>query len=131
MLQKLNIFAHCYSTGNFEELEQYLAEDCQMDSFWVFETMFGKDAIFAYLCQKGETLQKHRRCPRCTVVKLESPWNESRSSNVTVWTPEYEYGVLMEQSPTSRVLVLLKVNAVQKINHIDFCAPEMFCFSPL
>ena len=141
MRNKLEIFGRCYTTGCFEELESHLAENCKMTSYWVLETMCGKEQVFPYLLEKGKTLKKHNKCPQCTVVELVRGGGANslvrqedgsfREARVSIWHKNGDLALLMEQSQNGCVMVLLKLDADGLIRKIDFTDPDFFCFRPL
>lgn len=143
-LAHLKTLCECYSTGNFEPLFFFLAEDVVLESQWVMQPNVGKEAVVEYLSGKGRTLQKNNCCPKCGIVRLVGNLNsvegnisvngkEPERGKVGLWYPDGKLCMYMTQTlgeKTNGVIVDIKTDDHNMISRIDLCMPELFRFEP-
>ncbi len=136
----LNIIADAYESGNFENVFEYLADDCVFESQWVMVPNTGIEEVKDYLISKGETLKRTGYFPDCDIVELLG--NHKIVENVDLIVNEenkhgsfslmYEPGelcLLMKQTideKESKTILRLTLNQEYKVSRIDLCMPTLF-----
>lgn len=140
----LKVIAECYSTGEFEKLYPYLADDCVWESQWRWDPEVGKEAVIKYFDAKGKALRESNSCPKCTIVRLVGSMNPVKTDNLNVNGEKhsgyaalyYDDGKLciyMGQKlhdTESGVILDVKLNRENLIKRIDICMPELFRYEP-
>ena len=137
----LSVLEDGYTTGNFEGLFPFLAQDCVMESQWVLTPNTGYEAVTAYFTGKGNTLAKSGNFPSCSIVELLGNCNPVKNASVSLngGKPEvaslglmYTPGKLcleMRQTIDDKenvVIVDATLNEYGLVKRIDLCMPELF-----
>ena len=137
----LSVLEDGYTTGNFEGLFPFLAQDCVMESQWVLTPNTGYEAVTAYFTGKGNTLAKSGNFPSCSIVELLGNCNPVKNASVSLddGKPEatslglmYTPGKLcLEMRQTiddkeNAVIVDVTLNESGLVKRIDLCMPELF-----
>ena len=108
-----------YTTGNFEELFPFMIDDYEHSSFWVFDTLTGKDACIKYYKRIGKAIQKGSM-PKGFIVKLKSSLDG--------------IAVILEQeidNKITRVLIIPTLTENELLKSILVTEPGLFHFETL
>ncbi len=112
LISCLRLVSDGYTTGNFTPLYSALSESCVFNSFWVLDSLNGKEQIVNYLSGKGEAIKRARSFPQCILAEV-----------VNMGT----YGLYMHQgADTEGVLVLLELDECNLIRQIDLTSPAIY-----
>ena len=137
----LSVLEDGYTTGSFEGLFPFLAQDCVMESQWVLTPNTGYEAVTAYFSGKGNTLAKSGNFPHCSIVELLGNCDLVKSASVSLngGKPDvaalglmYTPGKLcLEMRQTiddkeNAVIVDVTLNESGLVKRIDLCMPELF-----
>ena len=132
-----------YSTGDFEGLFPYLAQDCVLESQWVLTPLCGYEEVVTYFSGKGKSIARDKCFPSCYIVELIGDCNPSGPAAVSMkgvvpHNPSFDemnaagkLCLLMEQTidgETNGLLVDIQLNEEENVKRIDLCVPELFRF---
>ena len=137
----LSVLRDGYTTGNFEGLFPFLAQDCVMESQWVLTPNTGYDAVAAYYTEKGNTLVESGSFPNCSIVELLGNCNPVKNASGSLNGGKQEASSLghmytpgklcLEMKQTiddkeNAVIVDVTLNESGLVKRIDLCMPELF-----
>lgn len=111
----LTILGNGYCTGNFNEIFEYLDDNCVWESQWVIEAKSGIDAVKEYYITKGKLLKEHNS--KCSFKIVET--NTLRNSLGLVVVQEVD-------GKKNEVYLEVKISEKYKILRIDVCNPAFF-----
>ena len=119
LYRHLRTLRQCYTTGQFEALSMFLAEDCVFETQWMLEPRVGKLPVLAYFMKKGILMRDSNSCPHGIIVEVQHPYRK--------------LALLLRQrlnDKTNDVIVDIQIDEEDKISRIDVCMPQFFQYIP-
>ena len=139
--EHLKVLAKGYTTGDFSELFERLADDCVWESMDVLYPRTGYEVVKAYYEEKGKLFIQNNSCPQTAIIveldgnlNMESDITDEQGKSLSRVGLLYNHGELclyMEQkleNETATSLVRITLNSDYKIRRIDMCEPSFFSF---
>ena len=121
-----------YTTGHFEPIFPFMADDIELHSFWVREPRKGKAAVTEYYTGKGKTLRNSDTEIYGYSVITEAPLR--RKSNVILYIPKGTVCAMLSQTNKGKktwIIILPGFNEQGLLSEISIHDPQFFNFRPL
>ena len=123
-----------YSTGRFEKIYQYFADDIVYRSQWVITPLEGKSALIEYMDGKGRTLRESKSKIAGSVVALRKKHDMTQLLKMFDEKP-VTCALLRQEKEASKggytwILAFPKFNENNMISEIILCDPARYSIKP-